>query len=162
MSPEGIFAGIAVAALASLASRALPFVALSRHRDQPLLEHLGRYLPAAIMTILVVYSLRDLRLFAHTDHGAILVWNNNGLPLLLSSLVVVLLHLIKRNVLLSILGGTAFHMLLVQYIVPGLAFPVETTATGDQYPRALEAAAPAIPEPPLALEPVHDLYATAL
>ena len=44
---------IGVAALATFATRVLPFIFLARHADHPLLAHLGRYLPAGVMFLLV-------------------------------------------------------------------------------------------------------------
>ncbi|MDR9440808.1 MAG: AzlD domain-containing protein, partial [Halomonas sp.] len=50
---------IAVCVAATFATRVLPFVALARHAEHPLILHLGRYLPPAVMMILVLYALRD-------------------------------------------------------------------------------------------------------
>ena len=58
------------------------------------------------MAMLVVYCLRNVQLTASPF----------GIPALLSCAVVVLLHVWKRNTILSILGGTACYMLLVQLI----------------------------------------------
>lgn len=101
---------IVVSALATFATRALPFVALSRQADHPLILHLGRYLPPAVMLILVLYALRDFRplLEGHINIGA------NGLPLLIASVTVTILHLWRRNALLSIMGGTGLYMAMVQ------------------------------------------------
>lgn len=101
---------IGVAALATFATRVLPFVALSGHADHPLILHLGRYLPPAVMMILVIYALRDFRPLADGQINMA----GNGLPMLLASSCVVALHLWRRNALLSIIGGTGFYMLMVQ------------------------------------------------
>ena len=66
----------------------------------------GKVLPAAIIGMLVVYCLRDIR-FAVAPHG---------LPELIASLSVVMLQWWKRNSLVSILGGTVIYMVLVQAV----------------------------------------------
>lgn len=104
----GIF--IAVCAVATLATRLLPFVALARQADHPLILHLGRYLPPAIMLILVIYALRDFRPLIQAELNV----GPNGLPMLVASLVVAALHLWRRNALLSIMVGTGAYMLMVQ------------------------------------------------
>ncbi|MDD6089026.1 MAG: AzlD domain-containing protein [Desulfovibrionaceae bacterium] len=66
---------------------------------------LGQVLPPAIFSLLVV-SLKN------TDF----VTGNHGLPELASCLIVVLIHIWKRQMLFSIAGGTAAYMFLVQII----------------------------------------------
>lgn len=107
---ETILMFIVVAALATFATRVLPFIALSGHADHPLILHLGRYLPPAVMMILVLYALRHFRPLAHGQ----LNMADNGMPMLIASATVVALHLWRRNALLSIIGGTGIYMLMVQ------------------------------------------------
>ncbi|WP_311943810.1 branched-chain amino acid transporter permease [Halomonas piscis] len=102
---------IVVCALATFATRLLPFVALYRQADHPLILHLGRYLPPAVMLILVIYALRDFTPLAGDWQ---LNMGDDGLPLVLASLLVAGLHLWRRNALLSIVLGTASYMLMVQ------------------------------------------------
>lgn len=98
---------IAVAALVTVALRFLPFLLFGGKRESPpFITYLGRVLPSAIMAMLVVYCLRNVNL-------TVLPF---GIPELLSCAVVVLLHVWKRNTILSILGGTACYMLLVQMV----------------------------------------------
>lgn len=101
---------IIVSALATFATRVLPFVALSRQADHPLVLHLGRYLPPAVMMILVLYALRDFRPMALGS----LNLDANGIPMLIAAICVVVLHLWRRNALLSIIGGTGLYMFMVQ------------------------------------------------
>ena len=96
---------IAVMALTTAALRFLPFLLFSK-RTPPFIEYLGRVLPAALIGMLVVYCLKDVRIDAAP----------HGLPELISALFVVALQAIKRNSLLSILGGTALYMVLVQAV----------------------------------------------
>lgn len=98
---------IAVIALVTALLRFLPFWIFGENRKTPaLITYLGKVLPYAIMGMLVVYCLKDVDMI-HTPFG---------IPELLGCAVVALLHIWKRNTLLSIGGGTAFYMLLIQII----------------------------------------------
>ncbi|AXY41518.1 AzlD domain-containing protein [Halomonas sp. JS92-SW72] len=110
MSHTPLLLFIAVCALATFATRVIPFVALARQAEHPLILHLGRYLPPTVMMILVIYALRDFRPLAEGQLNAAA----NGWPMILASLEVVTLHLWRRNALLSIIGGTAAYMAMVQ------------------------------------------------
>ncbi|MGE4532120.1 branched-chain amino acid transporter permease [Halomonas sp.] len=110
MSTPSLLLFIAVCALATFATRVIPFVALARHADHPLILHLGRYLPPAVMMILVIYALRDFRPLLDGRLNA----GGDGWPMILASLLVVVLHLWRRNALLSIIAGTGAYMAMVQ------------------------------------------------
>lgn len=100
-------ASIAVMALVTLLTRALPFLLFDRGERPPaLVLYLGRMLPPAIIAMLIIYCLRT------TDLSALASW----VPQLIASLVVVGLHLWKHNNLLSIFGGTVLYMVLVQVV----------------------------------------------
>ena len=97
---------LAVAAGTQL-TRWLPFWLFPEKKEPPVwVLYLGRVLPAATMGLLVVYCLKGVS------------WTNppHGVPEMLAILAVVLLHRWKNSVLLSIAGGTALYMLLVQVI----------------------------------------------
>ena len=66
----------------------------------------GKVLPPAMMGLLVVYCLRSIS-WLSAPHGA---------PELIAIAAVAGLHLWKRNVLLSIAGGTVLYMVLVQAV----------------------------------------------
>jgi len=98
---------IAVMALVTAALRFLPFLIFGEDRQTPpLIAYLGRVLPYAIMGMLVVYCLKDVSLTTAPF----------GLPELIGCALVVILHVWKRNTLLSIGGGTLCYMLLVQLV----------------------------------------------
>lgn len=98
---------IAVTALVTAALRFLPFLIFGENRNTPpVVTYLGRVLPYAIMGMLVVYCLKDIRFTAAPF----------GIPEALGCAVVALLHLWKRNTLLSIGAGTVCYMLLVQFV----------------------------------------------
>ena len=98
---------ILVCALVTMATRFLPFLLFGEsRRTPPLITHLGKVLPFAIMGMLVVYCLKDISLTAAPF----------GLPELLGCAAVAGLHIWKRSTLLSIGGGTVLYMLLVQFV----------------------------------------------
>ena len=98
---------IAVIALVTAALRFLPFLIFGENRKTPpLISYLGQVLPYAIMGMLVVYCLKGVSLTAAPF----------GIPEILGCAVVTLLHIWKRNTLLSIGAGTVCYMLLVQFI----------------------------------------------
>ncbi len=98
---------IAVMALVTAALRFVPFLIFGKNRKTPpLIAYLGQVLPFAIMGMLVVYCLKDISFVAAPF----------GIPEIISCAVVVLLHIWKRNTLLSIGSGTVCYMLLVQFV----------------------------------------------
>lgn len=98
---------ILVAALVTMATRFLPFLIFGEKRKTPpIITYLGQVLPFAIMGMLVVYCMKDVA-FLSTPFGA---------PELIGCVIVALLHLWKRNSLLSIGVGTVSYMLLVQLV----------------------------------------------
>lgn len=98
---------IVVATLVTMATRFLPFLIFSdSKKTPPIITYLGKVLPCAIMGMLVVYCMKDVSFLS----------GSFGIPELLSCVVVALLHIWKRNSLLSIGVGTVCYMLLVQLV----------------------------------------------
>lgn len=98
---------IGLCALGTMATRFLPFLLFSPKKPTPnYIQYLGKALPAAVFGMLVVYCLKNVSL----------VSGNHGLPEFLAIAAVVALHLWKRQMLLSIAGGTALYMVLVQFV----------------------------------------------
>lgn len=98
---------IGVVALVTALLRFLPFLIFDGRRPVPkVIQRLGSVLPYCVMAMLVVYCLKDIS-FANVS---------GWLPAAISVLAVVLLHIWKRNTLLSIIGGTACYMLLIRLI----------------------------------------------
>ena len=107
MTPLQTLAIILAVAAGTQLTRWLPFLLFPEKREPPkVIEDLGRLLPPAMMGLLVVYCLRNVAWLA-PPHGA---------PELLAVLAVAVLHRAWGNVLVSIAGGTALYMLLVQGI----------------------------------------------
>ena len=98
---------IAVMVLATQLTRALPFLAFPAGRPTPkYIAYIGKVLPAAVFGMLVVYCLKNVNILG----------GSHGLPELIGIVIVVLLHLWRRQMLLSIAGGTVAYMLLVQFV----------------------------------------------
>lgn len=97
---------VAVIAAVTALLRFLPFLVFAGRKTPAFVVYLGKVLPFAVMGMLVIYCLRGIS-FAASPHG---------IPELISVALVVLLHLWRRNTLLSILGGTVCYMLLVQLV----------------------------------------------
>lgn len=98
---------IAVIALVTAALRFLPFLLFGENRKTPpMVTYLGKVLPFAIMGMLVVYCLKGVT-FAAAPYG---------IPEAISCATVALLHIWKRNTLLSIGAGTICYMLLMQFV----------------------------------------------
>ena len=109
MSPMSFpqqMAVIALCVLATVSTRFLPFLIFSGKKETPaFVQYLGRALPSAIFGLLVVYCLRNTDVSVHF-----------ALPEMLALVATTLLHLWKRQMLLSIAGGTVVYMLLVQLV----------------------------------------------
>lgn len=105
MSDIRAFIAIALAAACTLFMRALPFTLLGKRQEIPAaVRYLGRVLPASIMAVLIIYCLKSVPVD----------FRGTGLCRLLAVGVCVLLHLWKKNTLLSIVGSTALYMVLLQ------------------------------------------------
>lgn len=98
---------VATIAIVTIALRFLPFWIFGENRTTPpLVAHLGKVLPFAIMGMLVVYCLKDVKLTTAPF----------GAPELIGCALVAGLHVWKRNTLLSIGAATLCYMLLVQFV----------------------------------------------
>lgn len=96
---------IGVIAVMTFITRVLPFLLFKNHTNA-FVEYLGDVLPFAIMAMLVVYCLK----------GVDILSGNHGICEIIGVGSVIILHLYKRNTLLSIFGGTLIYMLCVQVI----------------------------------------------
>ena len=88
-------------------TRFVPFLIFNEHRKTPsFVQYLGKVLPGAIFSMLVVYCLRSVSFRRYSY----------GLPELIGIFITAGLHLWKRNMLLSIAAGTITYMLLIRYV----------------------------------------------
>ncbi len=107
LTPAQAAAAIAVMALVTFLTRALPFLLFDRGGTPPkLVLYLGKVLPPAVIAMLIIYCLRSV------SFASPALWA----PQLIAAGVVVGLHLWKHNNLLSIFGGTVLYMVLVQAV----------------------------------------------
>lgn len=98
---------ILLVALVTVFTRAAPFLLFRDQNKTPkFVFYLGKVLPLAIMGMLIVYCLK----------GSSFTRFPFALPELIAVAAVVVLHLWKRNNLISIIGGTAVYMILVQFV----------------------------------------------
>ena len=93
--------------LGTMTTRFLPFLLFPAGKTTPaFVQYLGKALPAAVFGLLVIYSLKDVQLLT----------GSHGIPEAISIAMVIILHFWKRQMLLSIAGGTICYMLLVQLV----------------------------------------------
>ena len=98
---------ILVVAAGTVLTRSLPFLLFPAGKPTPkYIQYLGKVLPAAVFGMLVVYCLKNVQILS----------GSHGLPEAIAIAVVAVLHLWKKNTLLSIAVGTVCYMLLVQLV----------------------------------------------
>ena len=104
--PEAIYplAAIGVVAAVTWALRAFPFLLFGGRPLPAAVRYLGMALPPAIMTVLVVYCLRDT-VFVRAP------W---GVPEAAACALTGILQAARKNMYLSIIAGTACYMLLIR------------------------------------------------
>ena len=101
-----LIAVIAVISIVTWALRAFPFLLFGNKPLPKTVQYLGNVLPPAIMTTLVIYCLRDTNVgqFPH------------GIPELAACALIVTLQVLKKNMYLSIIAGTACYMILIRVV----------------------------------------------
>lgn len=106
MSNINVIIAIAIMSGVTILLRVLPFLAFSGRRTPKVIIYLGKVLPFAVMGMLVVYCLKDISFLSV----------GKFLPQFIAVAVTAVSYIIKRNTLLSIIGGTVTYMLLVQFV----------------------------------------------
>ena len=98
---------IFTAAMVTIIIRFLPFIFFSKGNELPkFVKYFETILPPAVMSVLLVYCLKSVEFTAA----------EKCIPQLISVAVVILLHIWKRNTLLSISFGTLLYMILFQFV----------------------------------------------
>ena len=98
---------ILMVVLGTMLTRFLPFLVFPAGKPTPrYVQYLGKALPGAVFGLLIIYCLKNVSVFTGT----------HAIPELIAIALVVVLHLWKRQMLLSIAGGTICYMVLVQTI----------------------------------------------
>lgn len=88
-------------------TRLIPFLFFPKGKEVPaVIQYLGKVLPPAVIGMLVIYCLKGVN-FTSVSHFT---------PELIAVAAVIVLHVWKRNNLLSIGVGTVLYMFLVQVV----------------------------------------------
>lgn len=106
MSNYEIYLAIAIMAVVNYFTRVLPFLFFKKNELPSYIVFIERFFPSVIMTILIVYSIKDID-FSLAPYG---------LKEVGAILFTAILHLTLKNYLISIFAGTIFYMGLVQYL----------------------------------------------
>lgn len=97
--------------LATMLTRFLPFIIFRNNQSTPkYINYLGKALPGAIFAMLVIYCLKDVNVLNAPY----------GLYEFTAIIITIGLHLMKRNMLISILGGTLSYIIMVNPTLSGL------------------------------------------
>lgn len=105
MSDKYVIMLIAIMAIVTMLLRFLPFIVFDHGKQLPKwILYLGKVLPPAVMSMLLIYCLRNVNL----------IKGNRGFPELICVGVAVLLHNWKRNTLLSVGVSTLLYMIMIQ------------------------------------------------
>ena len=97
---------IGVIALVTWFLRAFPFLLFGNRPLPKTIQYLGKVLPPAIMTVLVIYCLRNTT-FNQAPYG---------IPELVACALVVVLQIVRKNMYLSIIAGTICYMVLMRIL----------------------------------------------
>lgn len=98
---------ILVVSITTFATRVIPFLLFPKGKEVPkTVQYLGKVLTPAVIGMLVVYCLKD----------TVVLTTPYGVPELISVIVTAILHIWKRNNLLSIGVGTVLYMFLIQVV----------------------------------------------
>lgn len=106
--PGYIAAALGTAVAITVTLRAAPFVLKSRLNGSPLLADVGRWMPLGAVVILAIYALAGIKI---TGPG-------HGGPEIAGVAVTVAVHPWRRNMVLSIVSGTAVCLLLANGVIP--------------------------------------------
>lgn len=107
MTTSEQFFTIVIAVVAVQLCRWVAFWAFPAHRPVPeFVQYLGKALPPAVFGLLVVYCYKNVDVFGE----------HHGMAEFIAGMVVVGLHLWRKNMFVSIGVGTVLYMYLVQAV----------------------------------------------
>ena len=107
LTPAQTLITAAALALGTALPRLLPPILFPAGKPHPkVIDSLTPLIPPAIIGLLVVYSLKDVSVLT----------GSHALPELIAVSATALVHLWKRNLLISMAVGTVCYMLLVQLV----------------------------------------------
>lgn len=98
---------VALIVLGTSLTRFLPFMLFPAGKETPkYTKYLGSVLPSAVFGLLLVYSLKNISFIS----------GSHGIPEMIAVAFTAVLHLWKRQMLISIAGGTILYMILIQFV----------------------------------------------
>ncbi|MBQ2725071.1 MAG: branched-chain amino acid transporter permease [Clostridia bacterium] len=98
---------ILMISLGTMSMRFLPFLIFPAGKPTPkYIRYLGKVLPGAVFGMLVVYCLKNVSVTSFPF----------GIPELIGIAVTAVLHLWKKQMILSMGAGTIVYMILVQFV----------------------------------------------
>lgn len=106
LSTSQMLITILVAGACTFATRVIPFAIFGNRKVPEIIKYLGKILPPAIIGVLIIYCIKDSYNFQL----------NTFLPQILGIIITAVMHLWRKNVLLSISVGTISYMLMVHYL----------------------------------------------
>lgn len=110
MTTEKLIAAIILIASITFFTRAVPFIVFDHGSKPPeIIMYLGKYLPPAIICIIIVYCFKDVSFLS----------GSYGIPEAIAVAAVLLLQYKFRNTMISIFTGTVVYMILIQFIFAG-------------------------------------------
>lgn len=102
-----LFLFFGLVSLGTIFTRFLPFILFPESKKIPeYIKYLSDVLPYTIIGMLVIYCLKDIS-FSVRPYA---------LPEIISIAVIAVLHLWRRNTLLSIGIGSVLYIVLIQYV----------------------------------------------
>ncbi len=97
---------VGIISLVTILTRFAPFIIFKKEAKTPkFILWLGEVLPYSIMGMLVVYSFKNVS-WAYPY----------ALPEIIACTFIFIVHIWKRNSLISIAGGTVLYIVLVQFV----------------------------------------------
>ena len=101
---QAIIASLCIA-LVIFAERAFPFVLFSKKNPPAIIRFIEKYIPPMVMAALLFYCLKEVSFTTGIQ---------DFIPEIAGVSFTVILHLWKRNSLLSIFGSTILYMILIR------------------------------------------------
>ena len=98
-----VFIAIPVMALIIFCTRAFSFVLFSKGQAPDLFRYVGKYLPPLVITLLILYTLKDIDFSQRSSF----------IPAAAAIAFTLAVHIYKGNAMISIFGGTLIYMLLI-------------------------------------------------
>ena len=97
--------------LVTFLERAFPFILFSRKNPPKVINFIEKYIPPMVMAALLFYCLKDISFIKESGIDL-----KGFLPYMIGIISTIILHIWKRNSLISIFGGTVIYMILIRIL----------------------------------------------